>query len=190
MRQQVVPTGPEASVPPGSNHSCPRARLPLHSSCKCRAHEQGAFPFGWKILEKSRILQTARRWACLLPVSFSARPPADDSSPGTTEVQRPAWDLFSGWRSEERWERNIETSLQVSVLAHSMPTYNPRKQLSVSLLLLKPEWTYKCCCLVAVHVTAAAKLVFRCVQTHRDQQPVKDSCLQEITFGVGDFIRI
>lgn len=85
MRQQVVPTGPEASVPPGSNHSLERSGCPCTAPTSV-AHEQGAFPFGWKILKSHGILQTARRQAYFQSPS-SAALPADDSSPGTTEVE-------------------------------------------------------------------------------------------------------
>lgn len=139
MRQQVVPTGPEASVPPGSNHSLESLAAPaqlLQVSCTWAGGIPLRLEDPWKVTGSCRPPDAGVLTSSLLP---QRRP--------TCRWQQPRhnWGgglpgTCSGWRSEERWERNIETSLQVSVLAHSMPTYNPRKQLSVSLLPSKPEW--------------------------------------------------
>lgn len=84
---RVVPTGPEASVPPGSNHSL-EPGCPAQLSCKCRAHEQGAFPHSAGRSLKSHGSCRHATLGCLLPVSFlSVALPADDSSQGTTEVE-------------------------------------------------------------------------------------------------------
>lgn len=155
--QQVIPTGPEGLSP----WIKPQSREP---GCPCTAtasvvHMRRGFPFGWKILKSPGILQASWCWGAYFPSPSLESP--------TCRWPRHDWfgglpGICLGWRSEERWGRNIETSLQVSVLAHSRPIYNPRKRLPLSFLPSKPEWDIqKCCCLMAVHVTTAVKLVFR-----------------------------
>ena len=50
--------------------------------------------------------------------------------------------------------------------------------------------TYKCCCLVAVHVTAAARLVFRCASDSQGPAARKGLLPSRNNLGVGDFIQI
>ena len=162
--------GAEKDVPADDPHwtwsVCPPWIKPQswEPGCPCTAtasvvHMRRGFPFGWKILKSPGILQASWCWGAYFPSPSLESP--------TCRWPRHDWfgglpGICLGWRSEERWGRNIETSLQVSVLAHSRPIYNPRKRLPLSFLPSKPEWDIqKCCCLMAVHVTTAVKLVFR-----------------------------
>ena len=187
MCQQMIPTGPEVSVPPGSNHSLESLAAPaqlLQASCT----RGGGSLLAGRSLKSPGILQASWCWGAYFPSPSLESP--------TCRWPRHDWfgglpGICLGWRSEERWGRNIETSLQVSVLAHSRPIYNPRKRLPLSFLPSKPEWDIrKCCCLMAVYVTTAVKLVFRGASNSQGPLVWKWLLPPRNNLGVGNLIWI